>query len=398
MTSAQDHALAFARQPTAALVLADGTVFWGHGCGAIGEAVAEVCFNTAMSGYQEILTDPSYAGQIIAFTAPHIGNTGTNSEDEEDSCPPAAHGARGAVMRADISRPSNWRSTASLDAWLKSKNIVGLPGIDTRALTVRIREHGMPHGVIVHAPDGNIDVADLAAKAAAWTGLEGLDLAKKVTCKAPYDFNGTQWVWPAGTGIADTQEDLKVVVLDFGVKENILRCLGSTGAKIHVMPADTLAEDVLAHQPNGVLLSNGPGDPTATGTYAVETIQQIIAAKVPVFGICLGHQMLGLALGAKTVKMAQGHHGANHPVQDLSTGKVEIVSMNHGFAVDRDSLPDGVVETHVSLFDGSNCGIAVADQLVFSVQYHPEASPGPKDSFYLFERFREAMRAHKQAQ
>jgi carbamoyl-phosphate synthase small subunit len=398
LTSAQDHALAFARQPTAALVLADGTVFWGHGCGAIGEAVAEVCFNTAMSGYQEILTDPSYAGQIIAFTAPHIGNTGTNSEDEEDSCPPAAHGARGAVMRADISRPSNWRSTASLDAWLKSKNIVGLTGIDTRALTVRIREHGMPHGVIVHAPDGNIDVADLAAKAAAWTGLEGLDLAKKVTCKAPYDFNGTQWVWPAGTGIADTQEDLKVVVLDFGVKENILRCLGSTGAKIHVMPADTLAEDVLAHQPNGVLLSNGPGDPTATGTYAVETIQQIIAAKVPVFGICLGHQMLGLALGAKTVKMAQGHHGANHPVQDLSTGKVEIVSMNHGFAVDRDSLPDGVVETHVSLFDGSNCGIAVADQLVFSVQYHPEASPGPKDSFYLFERFREAMRAHKQAQ
>jgi len=398
LTSAQDHALAFARQPTAALVLADGTVFWGHGCGAIGEAVAEVCFNTAMSGYQEILTDPSYAGQIIAFTAPHIGNTGTNSEDEEDSCPPAAHGARGAVMRADISRPSNWRSTASLDAWLKSKNIVGLTGIDTRALTVRIREHGMPHGVIVHAPDGNIDVADLAAKAAAWTGLEGLDLAKKVTCKAPYDFNGTQWVWPAGTGIADTQEDLKVVVLDFGVKENILRCLGSTGAKIHVMPADTLAEDVLAHQPNGVLLSNGPGDPAATGTYAVETIQQIIAAKVPVFGICLGHQMLGLALGAKTVKMAQGHHGANHPVQDLSTGKVEIVSMNHGFAVDRDSLPDGVVETHVSLFDGSNCGIAVADQLVFSVQYHPEASPGPKDSFYLFERFREAMRAHKQAQ
>ncbi len=398
MTSAQDHALAFARQPTAALVLADGTVFWGHGCGAIGEAVAEVCFNTAMSGYQEILTDPSYAGQIIAFTAPHIGNTGTNSEDEEDSCPPAAHGARGAVMRADISRPSNWRSTASLDAWLKSKNIVGLTGIDTRALTVRIREHGMPHGVIVHAPDGNIDVADLAAKAAAWTGLEGLDLAKKVTCKAPYDFNGTQWVWPAGTGIADTQEDLKVVVLDFGVKENILRCLGSTGAKIHVMPADTLAEDVLAQQPNGVLLSNGPGDPAATGTYAVETIQQIIAAKVPVFGICLGHQMLGLALGAKTVKMAQGHHGANHPVQDLSTGKVEIVSMNHGFAVDRDSLPDGVVETHVSLFDGSNCGIAVADQPVFSVQYHPEASPGPKDSFYLFERFREAMRAHKQAQ
>ncbi|MFN7674176.1 MAG: carbamoyl-phosphate synthase domain-containing protein, partial [bacterium] len=255
MTSAQDHALAFARQPTAALVLADGTVFWGHGCGAIGEAVAEVCFNTAMSGYQEILTDPSYAGQIIAFTAPHIGNTGTNREDEEDSCPAAAHGARGAVMRADITRPSNWRSTASLDAWLKSKNIVGLTGIDTRALTVRIREHGMPHGVIVHAPDGQIDVAALAAKAAAWSGLEGLDLAKDVTCKTPYDFDGTQWVWPAGTGVADTQEALKVVVLDFGVKENILRCLGSTGAKIHVMPAQTSAEDVLALKPNGVLLS-----------------------------------------------------------------------------------------------------------------------------------------------
>lgn len=397
MTSAQDHALAFARQPTAALVLADGTVFWGQGCGATGEAVAEICFNTAMSGYQEILTDPSYAGQIIAFTAPHIGNTGTNSEDEEDASPPAAHGARGVVMRADITRPSNWRSDASLDAWLRSKNIVGLTGIDTRALTRRIREHGMPHGVIVHAPDGPIDVAALAAKAAAWSGLEGLDLAKDVTCKAPYDFDGTQWVWPAGTGVADTQEDLKVVVLDFGVKENILRCLGSTGAKIHVMPASTTAEDILAHQPNGVLLSNGPGDPAATGAYAVKTIQKIIAAKVPVFGICLGHQMLGLALGGKTVKMAQGHHGANHPVQDLSTGKVEIVSMNHGFAVDRDTLPEGVTETHVSLFDGSNCGIALADQPVFSVQYHPEASPGPKDSFYLFERFRDAMRAHKQA-
>jgi len=398
LTSAQDHALAFARQPTAALVLADGTVFLGHGCGAIGEAVAEVCFNTAMSGYQEILTDPSYAGQIIAFTAPHIGNTGTNGEDEEESSPPAAFGARGTIMRADITRPSNWRSEASLDTWLKAKNIVGLTGIDTRALTRRIREHGMPHGVIVHAPDGQFDVAALAAKAAAWSGLEGLDLAKDVTCKAPYAFDGTQWVWPAGTGTADTKEDLHVVVLDFGVKENILRCLGSTGAKIQVMPANTSAEDVLGQRPNGVLLSNGPGDPAATGTYAVETIQKIIAANVPVFGICLGHQLLGLALGAKTVKMAQGHHGANHPVQDLSTGKVEIVSMNHGFAVDRESLPDGVIETHVSLFDGSNCGIALANQPVFSVQYHPEASPGPKDSFYLFERFREAMRAHKQAQ
>lgn len=396
MTTAQDRAPAFARQPTAALVLADGTVFWGQGCGAIGEAIAEVCFNTAMSGYQEILTDPSYAGQIVAFTAPHIGNTGTTSEDEEDACPPAANGARGAVMRADITRPSNWRSQASLDAWLKAKNIVGLTGIDTRALTRRIRENGMPHGVIIHAPEGDIDVASLQAKAAAWTGLEGLDLAKDVTCTSAYDFDGTQWIWPKGSGHVSPESDLSVVVLDFGVKENILRCLGSIGAKIHVMPANTTAEEVMARKPNGVLLSNGPGDPAATGRYAVETIQKLVAAKVPVFGICLGHQMLGLALGAKTIKMAQGHHGANHPVKDLSTGKVEIVSMNHGFAIDRDSLPDGVIETHVSLFDGSNCGIALANQPVFSVQYHPEASPGPKDSFYLFERFAEAMRAARQ--
>lgn len=396
MTTAQDHAPAFARQPTAALVLADGTVFWGQGCGAIGEAIAEVCFNTAMSGYQEILTDPSYAGQIVAFTAPHIGNTGTTSEDEEDACPPAANGARGAVMRADITRPSNWRSQASLDAWLKAKNIVGLTGIDTRALTRRIRENGMPHGVIIHAPEGDIDVASLQAKAAAWTGLEGLDLAKDVTCTSAYDFDGTQWIWPKGSGHVSPESDLSVVVLDFGVKENILRCLGSIGAKIHVMPANTTAEEVMARKPDGVLLSNGPGDPAATGRYAVETIQKLVAAKVPVFGICLGHQMLGLALGAKTIKMAQGHHGANHPVKDLSTGKVEIVSMNHGFAIDRDSLPDGVIETHVSLFDGSNCGIALANQPVFSVQYHPEASPGPKDSFYLFERFAEAMRAARQ--
>jgi carbamoyl-phosphate synthase small subunit len=396
LTTAQDRAPAFARQPTAALVLADGTVFWGQGCGAVGEAIAEVCFNTAMSGYQEILTDPSYAGQIVAFTAPHIGNTGTTTEDEEDACPPAANGARGAVMRADITRPSNWRSQASLDAWLKAKKIVGLTGIDTRALTRRIRENGMPHGVIIHAPDGQIDVASLQAKAAAWSGLEGLDLAKDVTCTRAYDFDGTQWIWPQGTGHVSPESDLSVVVLDFGVKENILRCLGSIGAKIHVMPANTTAEEVMARKPDGVLLSNGPGDPAATGRYAVETIQKLVAAKVPVFGICLGHQMLGLALGAKTIKMAQGHHGANHPVKDLSTGKVEIVSMNHGFTIDRDSLPDGVIETHVSLFDGSNCGIALANQPVFSVQYHPEASPGPKDSFYLFERFAEAMRAARQ--
>jgi carbamoyl-phosphate synthase small subunit len=382
----------FARRPTGALVLADGAVFLGRGCGAQGRAVAEVCFNTAMTGYQEILTDPSYAGQIVAFTAPHVGNVGANPADEEDASPAAKVAARGAVMRADVTEPSNWRATDPFDAWLKARGIVGLSGVDTRALTRRIREQGMPHGVIVHDPEGDFDFPALAAQAASWTGLEGLDLAKDVTGAAPARFEETRWTWPVGAE-ALAAARYHVVVLDYGVKENILRCLGSIGARVTVLPANATAADVVALAPDGVLVSNGPGDPAATGEYAVDTIQGVIGAGLPLFGICLGHQMLGLALGARTLKMPQGHHGANHPVQDKATGKVEIVSMNHGFAIDADSLPKGVTETHVSLFDGSNCGIALEGKPVFSVQYHPEASPGPQDSLYLFERFAEAMDA-----
>jgi carbamoyl-phosphate synthase small subunit len=395
MTAAPEIALTFARHPTGVLVLADGTVFWGQGCGAQGSAVAEVCFNTAMSGYQEILTDPSYAGQIIAFTAPHIGNTGTNAN--EYGCAQATVAARGVIMRADISTPSNWRNTQDLGAWLAGRNIIGLTGIDTRALTARIRDQGMPHGVVAHSPDGVFDIAALAAQATSWSGLEGLDLAKEVTCVQSYVFDHGRWQWPAGAPQV-AAPDYKVVVLDFGVKENILRCLGSLNAHIIVMPASSSAPEILAHHPDGVMLSNGPGDPAATGAYAVPTIQGVIEAGVPVFGICLGHQMLGLALGGQTVKMAHGHHGANHPVKDLATGKVEIVSMNHGFALDADTLPAGVKQTHVSLFDGSNCGIALADKPVFSVQYHPEASPGPQDSLYLFAQFGAAMANYKAAQ
>jgi carbamoyl-phosphate synthase small subunit len=394
MTHAPEPALAFARRPTGVLVLADGRVFWGQGCGAIGDAVGEVCFNTAMSGYQEILTDPSYAGQLISFTAPHIGNTGTNSGDNEYGCAQAQVAARGAIMRAPISTPSNWRNTQDLGAWLAARNIVGITGVDTRALTATIRDHGMPHGVVAHSPDGTFDTDALVAKAKAWAGLEGQDLAKDVTCAQTYLFEETRWAWPSGAS-AVTNPDYYVVVLDFGVKENILRCLGSINAHVRVMPASSSAEEILAHKPDGVLLSNGPGDPAATGVYAVPTIQALIASGVPVFGICLGHQMLGLALGGQTVKMPQGHHGANHPVKDLASGKVEIVSMNHGFALDADSLPAGVTQTHVSLFDGSNCGIALAGKPVFSVQYHPEASPGPQDSFYLFAQFATAMAAFK---
>jgi carbamoyl-phosphate synthase small subunit len=384
----------FAPAPTGALVLADGTAFLGVGCGAIGAAVGEVCFNTAMTGYQEVLTDPSYAAQILAFTAPHVGNVGTNAEDYEHASPAAASAARGAVFRAPITAPSNYRSDADFDAWLKRKGIVALSGVDTRALTRLIREKGMPKGVIAHAPDGVFDIPALAAQAAAWGGLEGLDLAKDVTCAQSYEADETRWAWNEGYASVGAPA-YTVAVLDYGVKRNILRCLGAIGAKAIVLPATATAEEVLARKPDGVLLSNGPGDPAATGAYAAATIQALIAAGLPVFGICLGHQMLALALGAKTAKMPQGHHGANHPVKDLTTGKVEIVSMNHGFTVDRDTLPEAVRETHVSLFDGTNCGIELAGRPVFSVQYHPEASPGPQDSFYLFDRFARAMDSAK---
>ena len=367
---------------TGALVLADGTVLWGKGVGAAGFNMGEVVFNTAMTGYQETLTDPSYAGQIITFTFPHIGNVGTNGEDIETTTP----AARGLILRADITEPANWRSAKHLDSWLKTNNIVGLTGIDTRALTRRIRSRGAPNGVIVHAPDGNFDLPALWAKAAEWPGLEGMDLAKDVTSTQSYSWDETEWSLRGGYG-KQTNPRFHVVAIDYGAKRNILRCLASSGCKVTVLPAGATAEDVLAHQPDGVFLSNGPGDPAATGVYAVPMIQGVLKAGTPLFGICLGHQMLALALGARTFKMDTGHRGANHPVKDLATGKVEITSQNHGFVVDEKSLPAGVTVTHRSLFDQSVEGLAVEGKPVFSVQYHPEASPGPKDSHYLFDRF-----------
>ena len=379
---------------TGVLVLADGTVLSGIGCGAVGDAVGEVCFNTAMTGYQEILTDPSYMAQIVAFTFPHVGNVGTNLEDVEQVSGASETAARGAIFRDVPTEPANWRANADLDGWMKRRGVVGLAGVDTRALTRAIREKGMPHGVIAHAPDGKFDLEALSAKAREWSGIVGLDLAKDATTRQSFTWDEGLWSWPDGYAkVADKKYD--VVVVDYGVKRNILRSLTSIGANVTVVPADTPAEDILARNPDGVLLSNGPGDPAATGEYAVPEIRKLVDSGKPVFGICLGHQMLALALGAKTVKMDQGHHGANHPVKDLTTGKVEIVSMNHGFTVDRDSLPAPVMETHVSLFDGTNAGIALRDKPVFSVQHHPEASPGPTDSLYLFERFAGLMDAQR---
>jgi len=377
---------------TGVLALADGTILQGYGVGAVGQAVGEVCFNTAMSGYQEILTDPSYMAQIVAFTFPHVGNVGVNVEDIEQFGQGAATAARGAIFRDLPTPPANWRADADLDSWLKRRGVVALAGVDTRALTLAIRERGMPHAVVAHNPDGVFDLDALVAEARAWSGLVGLDLAKDATCLQPFTFDEGLWTWPEGYAKAG-EAKYEVVVLDYGVKRNILRALTQIGARVTVLPATATAEEVLARNPDGVLLSNGPGDPAATGVYAVPEIRKLVASGKPVFGICLGHQMLALALGARTVKMDQGHHGANHPVKDLTTGKVEIVSMNHGFTVERDSLPASVVETHVSLFDGTNAGIAVKDRPIFSVQHHPEASPGPTDSLYLFERFAGLMAA-----
>ena len=376
---------------TGVLALADGTILQGLGCGATGSALGEVVFNTAMTGYQEILTDPSYMSQILAFTFPHVGNTGVNVEDVEQIGGGSDTSARGAIFRDMPTDPANWRSESDFDGWMKRRGVVGLAGVDTRALTALIRDMGAPHAVIAHDPEGRFDLEALTAQAKAWTGLVGLDLAKDASTLQSFDWDEGLWEWPEGHPRVDAS-NRSVVVVDYGVKRNILRALASTGAKITVVPADTTAEAILARNPDGVVLSNGPGDPAATGVYAVPEIRKLVDSGKPVFGICLGHQMLALALGAKTVKMDQGHHGANHPVKDLTTGKVEIVSMNHGFTVDRDSLPDAVVETHVSLFDGTNCGIALKDRPVFSVQHHPEASPGPTDSLYLFQRFADSMK------
>ena len=379
-----------ARRITGVLVLADGTVFEGIGFGASGKAVGEVCFNTAMTGYQEILTDPSYAAQIICFTFPHIGNVGTNLEDVETTTP----AARAIIVKAPITEPSNYRNAQHLDIWLKRHNIPGLSGIDTRALTRLIREKGMPNGVIAHDPTGTFDIDALKREAKAWPGLEGMDLAKDVTARQPWTLDEKKWTWAKGHQPLKDHR-FNVVVVDYGVKRNILRSLASIGAKVTVVPADTTYDAIMRLKPDGVVLSNGPGDPAATGAYAGPVIKKIADSGTPLFGICLGHQMLALALGAKTKKMHQGHHGANHPVKDMTTGKVEIVSMNHGFTVDTATLPKNVKETHVSLFDGTNCGLAVEGRPIFSVQYHPEASPGPHDSQYLFDRFAKAMEEKK---
>ncbi|WP_158912935.1 glutamine-hydrolyzing carbamoyl-phosphate synthase small subunit [Caulobacter sp. S45] len=387
---------------TGVLALADGTVLQGIGVGRVGHAVGEVCFNTAMTGYQEILTDPSYMAQIVTFTFPHVGNVGVNLEDVEQFGREGGFGgarttARGAIFRDVPTPPANWRAEAgasgALDAWMQARGVVGLAGIDTRALTKLIREKGMPHAVIAHDPDGNFDLDALVAEARAWSGLVGLDLAKDATTLQSFTFDEGLWGWPEGYAKPLPEPKFEVAVIDYGIKRNILRALTSIGARATVLPATTTAEEVLSRKFDGVLLSNGPGDPAATGEYAVPEIRKLVDSGKAVFGICLGHQMLSLALGATTIKMDQGHHGANHPVKDLETGKVEIVSMNHGFTVDRDGLPDAVQETHVSLFDGSNAGIRLKDRPVFSVQHHPEASPGPTDSLYLFDRFAKLMEA-----
>lgn len=369
---------------TGALVLADGDILWGRGFGAAGAGVGEVCFNTAMTGYQEVMTDPSYAGQIITFTFPHIGNVGANGEDVEADKPHAV----GCIVREDVTAPSNFRSAGRFDRWMADNGLIGISGIDTRALTRRIRESGAPNAVIAHAPDGKFDIDELFAMARAWPGLEGMDLAKEVSRMEQARWDGGVWTLGQGYAGADGADNRPhVVAIDYGAKHNIFRNLVKAGARVTVVPALTSAEDILALEPAGIFLSNGPGDPAATGDHAVPVIRKLMDAGLPIFGICLGHQLLALAVGGKTVKMHQGHRGANHPVKRHEDGVVEITSMNHGFAVDEASLPEGAVVTHTSLFDGSNCGFAMAAKRIFSVQYHPEASPGPQDSFYLFERF-----------
>ncbi|PEQ11119.1 carbamoyl phosphate synthase small subunit [Novosphingobium sp. PC22D] len=381
-----DAATSHAPKPqgaTGVLVLSDGTVLWGKGFGAVGAEVGEVCFNTSMTGYQEVMTDPSYAAQIVTFTFPHIGNVGVNEEDLESSVDSAV----GCVVREDVTLASNFRSRGEFDNWLRDHGKIGLAGVDTRALTRRIRLNGAPNAVIAHDPDGNFDIPALLKRAQDWPGLEGMDLAKRVSRQIEQGWDGSTWTLGTGYGQAPAGERPHVVAIDYGAKDNIFRNLVKAGAKVTVVPAETSLDKILELKPDGVFLSNGPGDPAATGEYAVPIIKALLDRDIPIFGICLGHQMLGLAAGAKTAKMFQGHRGANHPVKRLEDGYVEITSMNHGFAVDGDTLPETVEQTHVSLFDGTNCGIALKDKKAFGVQYHPEASPGPQDSFYLFEKF-----------
>jgi carbamoyl-phosphate synthase small subunit len=373
---------------TACLALADGTLIRGRGFGATGVTAGELCFNTAMTGYQEIMTDPSYAHQIVTFTFPHVGNVGTNPEDDEAADPVA----RGMVVRWDVTEPANWRAAQHLSAWLGRRGRIGISGVDTRWLTRRIRDLGMPHAALAHEASGQIDTDELIERARAFKGIDGADLAREVTCAQSYRWDEMRWAWPDGYR-RQTAPRHKVVAIDYGAKRTILRSLASAGCEIVVLPATATVGEVLAHEPAGVFLTNGPGDPAATAEYAVPMIREVLGTGKPLFGVCLGHQLLALALGGRTKKMATGHHGANHPVKDLETGKVEITSMNHGFTVDSATLPPEVIETHVSLFDGTNCGLRVKDRPVFSVQYHPEASPGPQDSYYLFERFVAAMDA-----
>lgn len=376
---------------TAVIVFADGTTFWGRGFGAQTKAIGEICFNTGMSGYQETLTDPSYAAQIITFTFPHIGNVGANDDDMETKKP----AARGLIVREDVTEPANWRAQEHLDSWLKTHNLPGISGIDTRALTRYIRDNGAPNGVICYNESGEFDIKALHDEAKNWPGIKGMDLAKEVTCSEAYSWNQKTWTIENGYTTQDSPE-FKVVAIDYGAKHNILRCLANAGFDVTVVPANTSVEDILSHKPDGVFLSNGPGDPAATGEYTIPVIQGLIDKGLPIFGICLGHQLLSLSLGGKTRKMHLGHRGANQPVKDLTTGKVEITSQNHGFEVIADSLPDGVEASHISLFDGSNEGIHVPGKAVFSVQYHPEASPGPEDSYYLFERFADNIRRSRE--
>ncbi len=383
-----------AKKTTAVLVLADGTVIEGVGAGATGIASAEVCFNTAITGYQEILTDPSYAGQIVTFTFPHIGNVGANDEDLETLSRETRNGVVGAIFKADITEPSNYRANTHFNDWLKKRSIIAMSGIDTRALTNFIREKGLANAVIAHDPQGRFDIEALKLQAKNWSGLEGADLAATVTGAGKSEWHQAAWQWDKGYRESDSEAP-HIVAIDFGIKRNILRLLADHGCKVSVLPASTSAEEVLALKPDGIFLSNGPGDPAATGEYAVPMIQKLLETDIPIFGICLGHQILALALGAKTMKMHQGHHGANHPVMDHTTDKVEIVSMNHGFAVDSNSLPEGVEQTHISLFDDTNCGLQVKGRPIFSVQHHPEASPGPQDSHYLFKRFLDLVQDHR---